>query len=466
MPRKKEKIGYVMTENTREIVLGVLTGISENGIYSHMAVRGALERYQYLSKRDRAFITRVCEGTVERMIELDYIIDCYATVPADKMKPVIRDILRSAVYQILFMDSVPDAAAVNEAVRLTQQKGFYNLKGFVNAVLRNIIRNREEIPYPDARAEKSKYLSVTYSMPLWLVEEWREEYGDFITERMLQSFLRERPTVVRYKTDRVQARTITESLVSQGVTVRKGPYLPYNYLISDFNYLPALAAFQSGWIFPQDTSSMLVAEIAAPDRGDHVIDMCAAPGGKSLHLADKMAGFGMIEARDLTEEKVALIRENVRRADDINIRPAVMDALTFDQDSVESADIVLCDVPCSGLGVISRKSDIKYRISPEKRSSLVELQRAILKNAAAYVRPGGHLIYSTCTIGRQENQDNLEWFLEHFPFEAESLDPYLPRELRRLTTEKGYLQLMPGVHDTDGFFIARVRKTGTQGMRV
>ncbi len=447
-----------MTENTREIILQILTEISENGIYSHMAIRGALDRYRYLQRRDRAFITRVCEGTVERMIELDYIINLFATIPVVKMKPVIRDILRSAVYQIRFMESVPDAAAVNEAVKLTQQKGFYNLKGFVNGVLRSIIRSGDDIAYPDETAEKERYLSVKYSMPEWIVREWRGEFGDIVTGWMLERLLRERPTIVRYKTDRISASAITESLKAQGVTVKKASYLPYAYSLSDYNYLPSLQAFRNGWIFPQDTSSMLVAEAASPLKGDYIIDMCAAPGGKSLHLADKMGNFGEIEARDLTEEKVALIRDNVRRAGIINVKPVQMDALVFDSASEERADIVICDVPCSGLGVISRKSDIKYRVTPEKIASLVELQRMILRNAASYVRPGGRLIYSTCTIGHRENQDNVRWFTEHFPFEMESLNPFIPRQLWRLTTEEGYLQLMPGIHDTDGFFIARMRK--------
>ncbi len=447
-----------MTENTREIILQVLTEISENGIYSHMAIRGALDRYQFLPKRDRAFITRVCEGTVERMIELDYIIDCYSTVTASRMKAVIRDILRSAVYQIRFMDGVPDSAAVNEAVKLTQKKGFYNLKGFVNGVLRNVIRGGDDIPYPDEAQEPARALSVRYSMPEWIVTGWIEEFGLFVTKKMLESSLSERPTVVRFKTDRISKNTIIRSLESQGVTVKRAPYLPYAFILSDYNYLPALNAFKNGWIFPQDVSSMLVGEAAAPMRGDYVIDVCAAPGGKSLHIADKMGGFGMVEARDLTEDKVALIRENVHRADLINVRPVVMDALTYDMSSEGKADIVICDVPCSGLGVIGRKSDIKYRVTPERMNSLQELQRQILKNAAQYVMPGGHLIYSTCTVGHSENLDNLRWFLGNFPYETESLDPLIPAALRRLTTAEGYLQLLPGIHDTDGFFIARLKR--------
>ncbi len=451
-----------MTENIREIIVQVLNEISENGIYSHMAIRGALERYRYLPKRERAFITRVCEGTVERMIELDYIINQYATIPVEKMKPAIRDILRSAVYQIRFMDAVPDAAAVNEAVKLTQQKGFYNLKGFVNGVLRSIIRGGDEIAYPDEGADPVRYESVKYSMPEWIVRSFREEYGPFVTRLMLESYLKERPTTVRFKTDRISPTSIIESLKSQGVTIRRAPYLPYAYYLSDYNYLPSLAAFRNGWIFPQDVSSMLVCEAAAPVKGNYVIDMCAAPGGKSLHVADKMGNFGEVEARDLTADKVALIRENVLRAGSINVRPVQMDALVYDPGSEEKADIVLCDVPCSGLGVIGRKTDIKYRVTPERIEALVELQRLILRNAAAYVKPGGTLIYSTCTLGRRENLDNVLWFTRHFPFQLDSLNPFLPRALMQLTTEEGYLQLLPGVHEADGFFIARLKKIRMQ----
>ena len=451
-----------MADSPREIILKVLTEISENGIYSHKAIRGALDKYQYLSKRDRAFINRVCEGTVERMIEIDYLIDQVSSVPVEKMKPVIRDILRSAVYQIRFMDSVPAAAAVNEAVHLTQKKGFYNLKSFVNGVLRTMVRNGSRLYMPDPVKEPVKYLSVKYSMPEWLVESWTEEYGDIVTRMMLEACLEERPVTVRFKTDRISKTEIIESLEAQGVTVRKAPYLPYAYYLSDFQYLPALMAFRNGWIYPQDVSSMLVAEACAPRKSDYVIDVCAAPGGKSLHMADIMGGFGMIEARDLTPEKVELIRENVKRADLINIRPVVMDALTYDKNSEGMADIVICDLPCSGLGVISRKSDIKYRVVPEKIDSLVELQRAILRNAAGYVRPGGHLIYSTCTVGHRENIDNMKWFASHFPFEPESLDPYIPKVLHRLTTSEGYLQMLPGVYEADGFFIARFRKKKTE----
>ena len=426
-------------------------------------MHAALEKYQYFSKRERAFITKVSEGTVERQIEIDYIIDQFSTVPVEKMKPVIQNILRSAVYQIRYLGSVPNSAAVSEAVQLAQNRGFYNLKGFVNGVLRNIARNADNIRYPDPDEDPVRYLSITKSMPEWLTKAFLDEYGPVITERILNSFLEERPTTVRIKTERIGRNEILTSLRNQGVTVRHAPYLPYAYNLIGYNYLMALNAFKNGWIYPQDVSSMLVTEAADPKPGDNVIDLCAAPGGKSLHIADRMAGYGMVEARDVSVEKVELIAENVRRANVINVHPVVKDALVFDPDSVDSADIVIADLPCSGLGVIGRKADIKYHVTPEKIGELVKLQRQILENGAKYVKPGGVFIFSTCTMTREENIENVRWIRENTDLIPESLDPYIPRELRRLTTAEGYLQLLPGVHESDGFFIARFRRKQPYG---
>jgi 16S rRNA (cytosine967-C5)-methyltransferase len=446
------------TVNTRDVILSVLMDVNKNGRYCHMALHKALEEHQYLSKRDRAFITRVCEGTIERMIEIDYIIDQFSTVPSARMKPVIRNILRSAVYQIRFMGGIPDNAAVNEAVMLAQHKGFYSLKGFVNGVLRNISRQADAITYPDPEKNPMEYLSVVYSMPKWIVKYWMDAYGMEITTLMLKSFMEERPTTVRLKTLHIDKQTILDSLKEQEIKVKRAPYFPYAYNISGYNYLPALEAFKNGWIFPQDVSSMLVAEIADLHQGDYVIDMCAAPGGKSLHAADKLGGFGMVEARDLSEDKMKLIQENIERADLINIKPVQKDALVFDPGSVEKADVVFCDLPCSGLGVIGRKPDIKYKISMQKIEELVQLQRSMLHNAASYVRSEGTLIYSTCTVSPLENVENAKWFENNYPFHLESIDPYIPRELKRLTTEEGYLQMMPGLHESDGFFVARFKR--------
>lgn len=445
------------TNNLREIILEILLDINRDGVKSHIAIGNTLNKFQYLSKQERSFIARVCEGTIEQMIYIDYVIDHFSSVKVAKMKPVIQNILRSAVYQILFMDSVPDSAACNEAVKLAQKKGFYSLKGFVNGVLRSIIRGLDtlELPNPD---NKMEYLSVVYSMPRWLVKRWVDEFGVVTTETMLQEFLKEHPTTVRFKTDNVEAETIMESLKKQGVKVTSAAYLPYAYEISNYNYLQGLEAFTRGWIYVQDVSSMLVGEIADPKPGEFILDLCAAPGGKSLHVADKLGSFGMVEARDLKENKVALIQDNIQRMDLINVKAVMADATAFDGSMVEKADIVLADVPCSGMGVIGNKPDIKYNLTSLQVEELVLLQRKILHNAASYVKPGGTLVFSTCTIGKKENQDNVEWFTKNYPFHLESLNPYLPEELHGPTTGDGYLQLLPGVHKTDGFFIARLKK--------
>lgn len=446
-----------MTNNTREIILGILLSINRDGEKSHIAIRNTLDKYQYLSRQDRAFIARVCEGTIEQMIYIDYIIDQFSSVKVKKMKPVIQNILRSAVYQIRFMDTVPASAACNEAVKLAQKKGFYSLKNFVNGVLRSIARGIDQVSYPDP-ADTLEYLSIRYSMPRWIVEKWLEEFGREATERMLRDFLETHPMTVRFKVNNIESEKILDSLRSQGVTVHPGPYLPYAHEISGYNYLQALEAFQKGWIYVQDVSSMLVAEAADPKPGDFVVDLCAAPGGKSLHVSDKMGDYGMVEARDLTESKVALIEENIHRMNLINVTAVQADATAYDGGLEAKADIVLADVPCSGMGVIGKKPDIKYNLTAMQLDELTILQRKILHNAAAYVKPGGTLIYSTCTIGSLENQKNVEWFVQNYPFQLESLDSYLPEELHNSSTKKGYLQLLPGVHKTDGFFLARLKK--------
>lgn len=445
------------TADSRELVLGILMEVTRQEEYSHIAIRNVLEKYQYLGKQDRAFITRVAEGTLERMLELDYIINQFSSVKVNKMKPVIRNILRMSVYQLKYMDSVPDAAVCNEAVKLAQKKGFRNLKGFVNGVLRNTARGLGEVRYPDPEDPVSS-LSVRYSMPEWVVEEWLKSYGSERTEKMLAAFLEPSPLFVRVNLEKITPEDLTERLRKQGMAVSPAPYLPYALQIENLNYLRAVPEFREGLFQIQDVSSMLTVEAAAPKAGDVCMDVCAAPGGKCLHLAEKLRGTGCVDARDLTEYKADLIRENIARMGARNVTVKVQDACLLDEASVEKADLVLADLPCSGMGVLGRKTDLKYRMTKEQQKELAALQRRILETVQTYVKPGGTLLYSTCTINRAENEDNVRWFLEQFPFEAVSLDDSLPEELQGETTKKGYLQLIPGVHACDGFFIAKFRK--------
>lgn len=446
------------TVNTREIIMGTLMAITEEGRYCHVILREVLEKYQYLEKRDRAFISRVVEGTIENMIQIDYILDQFSNVKVQDMKPYIRNLLRMSVYQIKFMDGVPDSAVCNEAVKLAQKKGFYTLKGFVNGVLRNAARNIDHVVFPDPAKAPRKYLSVRYSVPEWILQNWLAQFGFETVEKICKAMEKESKTCIRCNLSRATKEKTIEKLREQNVTVKEVPYLDYALEISDYNYLQALNAFKEGLFQVQDVSSMLVAEAAAPRWGDYCIDVCAAPGGKSLHLSDKLNGSGYVEARDLTDYKVAMMQENLERTKRINMTAVRQDATVFDANSVEKADILLADLPCSGLGVIGRKPDIKYKMTETRQNELVKLQRKILDTVWSYVKPGGTLIYSTCTIGAQENQYNVKWFLDNYPFRLESIDPYLNEALHSRTTKAGYLQLLPGIHGTDGFFIARFKR--------
>ena len=443
---------------TRELVLGVLLEVTRDGEYSHISLRNVLTKYQYLDKRDRAFITRVVEGTQEHMIEIDYIINQISNVKVNKMKPVIRNILRSAVYQLKYMDSVPNSAACNEAVKLATKKGFSSLKGFVNGVLRNIERGMDNITYPD-EANLVEYLSVKYSMPEWILQKWLAQYDKETVEIMLADFQKEKPTTIRINRNVMTKEELIESLEKQGVHVENHPYLPDALWITSYDYLADLDSFQQGAFHVQDISSMLVTHLANPQEGNVVIDVCAAPGGKSLHMAELLRGTGHVEARDLTDYKVNLIWENIQRSGMKNIEAVRMDATVFDKESVEKADIVVADLPCSGLGVLGKKTDLKYKMTEQTQKDLVTLQRDILSKVKSYVKPGGTLIYSTCTIHEAENMGNVEWFLaENKEFELSSVKEELCEELSRSVAHGGCLQLLPGVHKSDGFFIAKFKK--------
>lgn len=442
--------------NEREIVLEVLLEITEHGMYSHIVLRDVLNKYQYLEKKERSFITRVTEGTLEHMMEIDYILDQFSKVKVKKMKPVIRNIMRSAVYQMKYMDSVPVSAACNEAVKLAVRKGFGSLRGFVNGVLRNVARNLDQIEYP---TEPLKRLSIQYSMPEWILNLWLKAYDSDIVEQMLQAFQRETPLTIRCNLRMGTPKQLKEHLEAEGVTVKVHPYLEYAFHISGFDYLGDVESFQNGEFSVQDISSMLVSELAAPKEGDYVIDVCAAPGGKSLHMAEKLNGSGHVEARDLTEYKVSLIQENIERTGLSNVEAVQQDALIFDETSVGKADIVLADLPCSGLGVLAKKTDLKYKATKEGADSLAKLQREMLKNVQAYVKDEGKLVYSTCTINPAENMDNVHWFLNQYPeFELIDIHGLLCEELQKDVKENGCIQLLPGVHQSDGFFLACMKK--------
>lgn len=409
----------------------MLLAIDRDGQYSHLVLRDVLDKYQYLSKQERAFLTRLTEGTVERMLTLDYVIDQFSKTKVKKMKPLIRELMRLSVYQIMYMDGVPDSAVCNEAVKLARKRGFSGLSGFVNGVLRSVARGWKDVTFQNA--------SVRYSVPEWIIDGWNADYGRDVTEKMLEAFMQPAKITVRTNTQKCTPEELKDRLSQEGVTVEAIEGISYAFALSGFDYLAGLGSFQDGWFYVQDISSMTVAHAADPKKGDYIIDVCAAPGGKSSHLAELLDGSGMVEARDLTEYKVGLIEENILRHDLHNMKAVQQDATLFDEASVEKADILICDLPCSGLGVIGRKSDIRYKMTAEKAHDLAVLQQEMLDTVWKYVKRGGKLIYSTCTIHKEENEDNVAAFLQKHP-------QFTLVEQRQIFPMEG----------SDGFFVAKM----------
>lgn len=470
--------------NARDIALFVLLGITENSRKSHSILKetfdGLRSSGNCLSGTDRAFIERIVIGTLDRLITLDTVLDRFISSGIKKQKPVIRGILRSALYQIMYMDRVPDSAACNEAVRLAKLHGMDGLSGFVNGVLRNAARDKNS---GGSRITGFQSDSQRYSLPEWICSLITKEYGKDKAEEIFRAFLCERRMTLRFNIsrtgrtfrDRNEAeRYIRETIESEGFVLRRidvmdilknaacfrmeegvlsackgeavlpewmdDTLLPVMYEVMEGGDITGSEAFRNGLVTVQDPSSALAASYAAPGERDLVIDVCSAPGGKALAAADLMKDSGHIEARDVSTGKVRLIEENVKRCGFGNISCRVMDALKEDEESFYRADILIADLPCSGLGVIAKKPDIKYNLRRYSIEELMLLQRDILSNVSRYVKPKGRLIYSTCTISREENEDNVAWM------EAELGLKYL-----------GGCKLLPG-EDHDGFFIAVMRK--------
>lgn len=460
----------------REIVLEILLALEKEKQYSSRLIKAVLDKYDYLDSRDKAFIKRTAEGTIERRQELDYCLDSFSSLPVQRMKPLIRCLLRMSVYQMLYMEAVPDSAVCNEACKTAAKRGFHSLKGYVNGILRNIARRKDNLPLPDEKEEPLRYLSVKYSMPEWLVERWISEYGESITRTMLAALLEIHPMSLHLREgmpEREREELLGE-LEKRGAALRESPYLSCIRLLERGDNPGGLPGFAEGKWMVQDVSSALAVELAGIKGTDFVMDVCAAPGGKSIFAAQKAA---RVLSRDVSEEKADLIRENIIRMRAESIEVQVWDARCFDASLEEKADVVLLDAPCSGFGVMGKKRDIKYRADRQGMDNLCALQREIAEVCCKYVKPGGTLLYSTCTVNPEENEGMVRFITEELGLQPVSLEEKLPglllgqkRETEALREREGRsfgltkeerracIQLLPGYMEADGFFIARFEK--------
>ena len=459
----------------REIAYDILKKIEYEDLYVNDILHNALRRMQFSDKRDRAFLTRLVEGVTERRISLDYLIDKLST-GKKKLKPDIRILLRMGIYQIRYMEAVPDRAAISETVELVKRSGYAGLSGFVNALLRKVSELSSEGKLDSFLVSR---MDTRYSTPKWLCDFLVETYGKENAKLILEDQYKEHDTVIRVNLQKTSIDELKEKLLSKGLEV-SGSNLKLEadqkeeldkrvLRIAGYDSIPRLPGFRDGHFIIQDETSVYTILRAGIKPGDMIIDMCAAPGGKSLLAYELSADdekCGLIISRDISEDKIEKIRENAERlgvpvSEDVvasghksgkdipaGIKLEIKDATELDEefarrssdtkDSDTKADVILVDVPCSGLGIIGRKNDIKYHTSPEAMKELAEQGLRILKNASHYVKQGGRICFSTCTINPGENQDVARAFLD-----SEEGSGYEIKE------ERTFLQ---GIDGSDGFY--------------
>ncbi|AGL02241.1 16S rRNA (cytosine(967)-C(5))-methyltransferase RsmB [Desulfoscipio gibsoniae] len=446
--------------SARETALKVLLAVEEREAYANLALGAVLDKMNP-GKLDRAFITELVYGTLRTQNTLDWALSRYLRRSLPELTAAVRNILRLGTYQILFMDRVPDSAAVNESAILARRHGHEGIVKFVNGVLRNLVRGKKQLNYPDPNEDPVQYIALRHSHPAWLVRRWLNDFGFAETEALCAANNQPAPNTVRVNTLKTSAAELIEKLATLGVKATRGQYAVDCLQLQGFVSLGGLAPFKEGLLQAQDESSILVGQAVRPAPGSRVLDVASAPGGKATHLAQLMQNQGVIMALDVHEHKIKLIEENCRRLGVQIVQPVLADARQIPEKYTGWADYVLVDAPCSGLGVLRRRPDARWRKGEEQLAALAELQAQILESAAAVLKPGGVLVYSTCTITCEENLGQVKSFLhKHADFQWESLAELLPDSLDYTATMgRGYLQLLPHIHGLDGFFIARLRKS-------
>ena len=440
-----------MNHSARDTALKVLVACRTHGAWADAALKAQLARDQ-LSPQDAALCSRMVYGVTQNRLLLDFYLAAYCSQKPDHLQPPLLDILRLGAYQILFLDKVPDRAAVSEAVELAKRSGRGQAAGLVNAVLRKLSQNKNALPsIPDR--DEAKFLSIRYSHPKWLVKRLLELLGREETEAFLAADNTAAPLTVQVNPLKTTQEKLTAELEALGVRVTPHAWVPGCLELSGTGDLTALEPFQAGHFLVQDGAAALAARAAAVTPGQRVLDVCAAPGGKSFGAAFAMEDRGEILACDLHENKLKRIQDGARRLGLTSIRTAAADGREFRPEWEAAFDTVLVDAPCSGLGIIRKKPDTRYK-KADDLFTLPVVQQAILDNACRYVKPGGVLVYSTCTILPEENQQVTDAFLaQHRDFSREDLP--LPDQAGQAD---GQVTLWPHRHDTDGFYICRMRR--------
>ena len=441
--------------NVRKIAYQVLYRVLCEDAYSAIAINNAVKENR-LSGIDVSFLSALVYGVLERKLTLEYIIRQYSAIRIKKIEKKTLIVLCLGVYQLIYMDKVPDSAAVNESVKLCKHLKLYHSSGFVNAVLRNMVRAEKAYRLPDEK-DTVKYLSVMYSCPEEMVSEFLETYGSENTKTILKGFVGRPPVTVRVNTLKTDQESLKKALEEQGITVEDVNYLKNAFKLSHTGSLEKIPQFKEGLFFVEDAASQLCAESLGAQPGEKIADVCAAPGGKSFYSAIRMENRGEVFSYDIHEHKLKLIGNSAKRLGISIIRTGLRDAAVGEP--LPKCDRILCDVPCSGWGILRRKPEIRYK-TDTNIDILPKLQYSILCMSAESLPQDGVLVYSTCTLRRSENHDIINRFLaEHPGFVGET--PDLPEGIDSVVSEDDHcLTLLPGVYDTDGFFIAKLRRVG------
>ncbi len=440
-------------DNIRGIALDALLESESSGRASSGMITDILNKYDYLDQRDKAFIKLLFEGVTERRITLDFILDKRSSVKTRKMKPVIRNILRMGLYQMLYTDS-PSYAVCKESVNLAGKRGFKGLGGFVNGVLRNLAREIEPLAKDGSditekllpgreEIDSIRYLSIRYSIPEVIISIIIKDYGER-TESILSAMSETKPVSIRFRSymSKEKITKVTEQMEKAGVILKQDPDVSFVYRASHTGDVRKLPGYDEGLFYVQDVSSIKAVISLDIQKGEKILDCCAAPGGKSILASEFTGDEGSVTSCDISEDKTDIIRDNFERLNCKNTSVIVKDASVNDPSFNEGFDTVILDVPCSGLGIMGKKRDIKYNLTEEGLSSLDDLQKKIIDSCVPYVRKGGKLMYSTCTLRKAENEERVLYITENHGFEVVT----------------GPVTLLPDEAEQDGFFYCILRK--------
>lgn len=441
----------------RDIALTLLLRIEADAGYSHILIDREIKKKQMATK-DQALLTEIVYGTLQRKITLDYYIDTYIRTKQN-LELWVRMLLRMSIYQIVFLDKIPDHAVIHEAVEIAKKRAHKGLGSFVNGILRSI--QRKGVPKTDSLTPIEKKIGVETSTPEWLVTRWLSMYNKEITEAMCQENLLHKPMSVRIQSMKITRSTAKEKLLDEGIKTDESKISSDGLIVLEGNVLTS-TLFRKGLLTIQDQSSMLIGELIQLENDMHVLDACSAPGGKTTHLAEKMNDTGKIYAYDLQKNKIKRMRERIVEQGLTNIEANQGDARKLqEKHDTESFNRVLVDAPCSGLGVIRTKPEIKYQKTESDIHNLAGIQKDILHHVAPLLKQGGFLIYSTCTIDKEENEDVVQAFLNDHPeYEVDiSFFSELPQLLQEGpgVSEWG-VQIFPQTIGSDGFFLTRLHK--------